>query len=59
MSPKPSVRRSLRAKKPEEASSELVKAISADEFDQFIEEQLRRIHSDDDLSECEIVCHVY
>jgi len=35
------------------------KAIRADAFDQFIEAQLQRVHSDADQSESDVVCHVY
>jgi hypothetical protein len=58
MSPKPSVERSTKAQNFEETSLDLVKAIRADAFDQFIEEQLQRSHFDDE-SEFDVVCHVY
>ncbi len=47
------------AQKSDEAAVKVVKAIRADAFDLFIEEQLQQTRSDDDQSEFEVVCHVY
>jgi hypothetical protein len=55
---KPSAPRTPRTQDVAEAS-EPVRAIRADAFDQFIEEQLQRTHSEADESEFEVVCHVY
>jgi hypothetical protein len=59
MSRKPSAQRSSQAENLEQMPLELVKAIRADAFDQFIEERLQRNHSDADQSESDVVCHVY
>ena len=43
----------------EQPSLEHGKAIRADAFDRFIEEQLQRVQLENRNSEYEIVCHVY
>jgi hypothetical protein len=59
MSRKPIAKRSSETQGVDDASLEPVRAIRADAFDQFIEEQLQRVHPDDDQSEFDVVCHVY
>jgi hypothetical protein len=43
----------------ETSSLKHVKAIRADAFDQFIEEQLQRTQLESNNTEFEVVCHVY
>jgi len=42
-----------------ETPLEMAKAIRADAFDHFIDEQLRKDYLDGEPSDSEVVCHVY
>jgi hypothetical protein len=60
MSPKPSIQQSMEAPIDEQSSSvKFGKAIKADAFDRFIEEQLQRDSSEENNSEFDVVCHAY
>jgi hypothetical protein len=60
MAPNPPTHRAPQPSDQDQASSlEHPKAIRADAFDRFIEEQLQREVLDGNSSEFEVVCHAY